>query len=149
MFPLKNTTANKRCMLLEKWQVSFFGRYSVGWECRECLLKFMIPKLQEMPFNSTLQRIGMCSFCYCAASVLQVFPKESNRGGTVLPSPTNSSRKYFIKSPQGLSLFQPSFGKKNHLWTFDLMHRAVTSNSSIIPNCRAAPTASRGRSDTS
>lgn len=137
MFPLKNTTANKRCMLLQKRQVSFFGRYSIGWECRECLLKFMIPELQEMSFHSTLQRTGMR------------IRGAGNRGETVLPSLTNSSRKYFMKSPRVLSLFQPSFARKKHLRRFDLTHRAVTSSRSIAPKCRTAPPASRGRSATS
>ena len=130
MFPLKNTTANKRSMLLQKWQVSFFGRLSTGWEYRECLLKFVIPELREMSFHSPRQRTAMCS-------VLGV----GNRGETVLPSPTNSSRRYCRISLEVLSLFQPSCAKKNCLWTFGLMRGAVMSGSSPAPNCRTAPPA--------
>lgn len=132
MFPLKNTMANKRCMLLQKWQAPFLGRYSAGWECRECLLKFTIPEVQEMSFNSTLQQTGVCSFLCSAASVVQALPWWGWE--TILSLSIDSSRKYCIKFLQALSIFQSSFARKA-LKNFSLKHFFAAI---IVPICAAS-----------
>lgn len=151
MFPLKSTTANKRCMLLQKWQVSIFGRYSIGCECRECLLKFMIPKLQEMSFHFIPRRgeWGCAAFVTVEHPWCRLYSDEGNRRETVPPSPTNSSRKYCMKSPQVLSIFQPSLAKKKTSVTTWLDASCCDIQQQHSPKMQNVPPASHGGSATS